>query len=322
MSWYYYKEYVPVAERRQKMQKKIEKLRKAGEPTQPIEPFRTRTIATSFWGKSWCRHLESFSDYVNRLPRGRSYVRNGSVCHLNIESKTATALVSGSELYQLSIHIEPLDPKKWDTIKSRCKGKIGSLIELLQGRISDEIMTIVTDPEMGLFPSPKEIRFNCNCPDWADMCKHVAAVMYGIGVRLDSQPELLFKLRGVNHEELITVGTAIDDLTVGKRSSRRRTLQTADIQNIFGVSAEEEPAPIAPAPEKPQKKSKTIPAKKFELTGTAIRSLRKKSGLSQVDFAKKLAVSAATVSKWEKTQGLLKLNALSLKKLKALHKQT
>jgi uncharacterized Zn finger protein len=215
MSWYYYKDYETVAERRAKALKKVDKLRKAGEEIQSIEPFKTRGIATSFWGKAWCRHLEQFSDYSNRLPRGRTYVRNGSVCHLAIDPETATAMVSGSEMYELSIHIDPLDPAKWSTIKNECRGKIGSLIELLQGRISDEIMQVVTHPLDGLFPHPKEIRFNCNCPDWADMCKHVAAVMYGIGVRLDTQPELLFKLRGVNHEELIAVDAAIDDLTTG-----------------------------------------------------------------------------------------------------------
>lgn len=233
-------QFVPVAERRQRALKKMQQLRAEGEDIQPIEPFTSKGIANSFWGKAWCRHLEQFSDYESRLPRGRSYVRNGSVCHLAIEPETAKAMVSGSEMYELSIHIEPLCPEKWSTIKNECKGKIGSLIELLQGKISDEIMTLVTDPENGLFPNPSEIRFNCNCPDWADMCKHVAAVMYGIGVRLDTEPELLFKLRGVNHEELIAVDTAIDELTSGKRSRRRRTLDSGSIGNVFGIELDEE----------------------------------------------------------------------------------
>ncbi|MDF7806545.1 hypothetical protein P4E94_03780 [Pontiellaceae bacterium B12219] len=233
-------EYVSAAERRRRALQKIEQLRVEGEDIQPIEPFKTRGIAKSFWGRSWCRHLEKFSDYENRLPRGRTYVRNGSVCHLRIEPETAKAMVAGSEMYELSIHIEPLAPEKWDAIKNECKGKIGSLIELLQGKISDEIMETVTDRDTGLFPHPSEIHFNCNCPDWADMCKHVAAAMYGIGVRLDSEPELLFKLRGVHHEELIAVDTAIDDLTAGKRSRRRRTLKTEDIGNVFGIELDEE----------------------------------------------------------------------------------
>jgi uncharacterized Zn finger protein len=238
MSWDEYNEYIPAAERRGQALEKMENLRSERGDIEPIEPFKTRGIAKSFWAKAWCRHLESFSDYENRLPRGRSYVRNGSVCHLAIASETVEAIVLGSEIYELEIHIEPLSPDKWEAMKARCKGKIASLIELLQGKISDEIMTVVTDPAEGLFPRPNEIRFNCNCPDWADMCKHVAASMYGIGVRLDTHPELLFKLRGVNHEELIAIDTAIDDLTSSKRS-RRRILSSDSIGDVFGIDSEE-----------------------------------------------------------------------------------
>ena len=237
MSWNDFNDYQyeTVADRRAKAQKKVEKLRKAGEEIEPIEPFKTRGISKSFWGKAWCRHLEQFSDYANRLPRGRSYVRNGSVCHLEIEPEKVHALVSGSEMYELTIHIDELCPEKWSNIKNECKGKVGSLIDLLQGKFPEEIMQVVTDPLDGLFPHPNEIRFNCNCPDWADMCKHVAAAMYGIAVRLDTQPELLFKLRGVDHAELIAVDTAIDDLTTGSRSRRRRTLSDDSIGDVFDI---------------------------------------------------------------------------------------
>lgn len=316
MSWGYYNDYVPVEKRRAKALKKVEQLKKKGENIQPIGPLAGRgLIAKSFWGKGWCKHLEKFSDYQNRLPRGRSYVRNGAVYHLAIEPETVTALVSGSSPYELSIHIEPLKPEKWDAIKTSCKGKIGSLIELLQGKISDEIMALVTDKEDGLFPHPHEIRFNCNCPDWADMCKHVAAAMYGIGVRLDEEPELLFKLRGVNHEELIAVDTAIDDLTSGKRSRRRRTLQTEDIGNVFGVELDDETETPAPRPRKPKKKTKKAAAPKFKPTGAAVRALRKKTGLSRAALARELGISAPTLARWEKTNGPLKLQTRPLKSL-------
>ena len=299
---FYYNEYVPVAARRARALKKMEKLQKKGDDIQPIEPFKTRGIARSFWGKSWCRHLESFSDYSNRLPRGRTYVRNGSVCHLEIGKEEAKALVSGSEMYKLSIHIEPLCPQKWSEIKNACKGKIGSLIELLQGKISDEVMEVVTDPGNGLFPHPNEIRFNCNCPDWADMCKHVAAAMYGIGVRLDTEPELLFKLRGVNHEELIQIGADLGQITGGRRSRRRRTLQAEDLENVFGVELEDETPPA------------------FEPTGACIRALRKKLDLSQEKFAQKVGVSTPSISKWEKAEGTLNLQARSFQSLEQVHK--
>ncbi|VGO16789.1 hypothetical protein PDESU_05381 [Pontiella desulfatans] len=311
MSWGYYNDYVPVAERRRQALKKMDKLRDGGLDIQPIEPFKTRGIATSFWGKSWCQHLEKFSDYSNRLPRGRNYVRNGSVCHLGIEAETAKAMVSGSEMYELSIHIEPLCPKKWNTIKNECKGKIGSLIELLQGKISDEIMKVVTDRDNGLFPHPSEIRFNCNCPDWAEMCKHVAAAMYGIGVRLDTEPELLFKLRGVNHEELIAVEAAIDGLGAGKRSRRRRTLSEESVANVFGIDLEEEVAE-SPPPAQPT----------FEPTAAGIRELRKKLGLSQTKFGHQVDVSQGTVTRWENSTGMLNLQNRHLKRLEALFSET
>ncbi len=310
MSWYYPKR-KPVAALRQSAAKKIEKLKTAGEVIQPIEPFKTRSIATSFWGKAWCTHLEAFSDYENRLPRGRTYVRNGSVCHLDIQKGVIKAMVSGSSLYQLSIHITPLDANSWDEMKARCKGGIGSLIELLQGKISSEIMTIVTDRQNGLFPTPKEIRFNCNCPDWADMCKHVAAVMYGVGVRLDTHPELLFKLRGVNHEELIHMDTALDGLADGTRSRRRRTLDSSAMENVFDIQLEPE-APVEPV-------KKTKPVAPFNPTGAGLRKLRKQTGLSIDEFAVKAGVSKASLMKWEKTKGALTLQSKSLAKLQKMH---
>jgi uncharacterized Zn finger protein len=242
MSWDdYYPPYVSVAERKANAAKKVKALQKQGYKLEPIDQLSPRgKIATSFWGHAWCRHLESFSDYESRLPRGRSYARNGAVLHLGIEAGEVKAMVYGSELYELTIRIDKLDTEKWGAVKARCQGKIGSLIELLQGKISDEIMRVVTDPENGLFPAPKEIHFNCNCPDWADMCKHVAAVMYGVGARLDTAPELLFKLRGVDHSELINMDTATAGLTGGKQSRRRRTLDAAAITNVFGIENEED----------------------------------------------------------------------------------
>ncbi|MCF7956738.1 MAG: helix-turn-helix domain-containing protein [Phycisphaerae bacterium] len=228
--------YVPVAERRAKALKKMAKLRKQGKVIQPVE-IEGRTIAKSFWGKAWCDHLESFSDYSNRLPRGMRYVRNGSVCHLEIEKGRIEAIVSGSELYKVKIDIKPLKPVLWKPIKQHCCGKIGSMLELLQGRLSDQVMSIVTDQNNGLMPLPKEISLKCSCPDWAVMCKHVAAVMYGIGNRLDSMPELLFTLRGVNADELIT-----DDITLPMSDTSAGGSIIADDQlsDIFGIEMDSE----------------------------------------------------------------------------------
>ena len=159
--------------------KKMDALRKKGADIQPVV-IEGRQIASSFWGEAWCDHLESFSDFENRLPRGRSYVRNGSVCHLAIDKGQIEAKVSGSELYTVKIAIKTLPDKRWKELKRRCTGQIGSLIELLQGNLSDQVMEVVTDRSNGLFPLPGEISLQCSCPDWATMCKHVAAVLYGV----------------------------------------------------------------------------------------------------------------------------------------------
>ena len=222
--------YVPVAQRRANAAKQTAKLLKKGVAVEPVA-LDGRRIARTFWGEAWCSHLESFSDFANRLPRGRTYVRNGSVCHLAISKGKIEALVSGSELYTVSIRIGTLPDKGWADIKRRCVGQIASLLDLLKGRLSDGVMSVVTDRQRGLFPQPGEIDLKCSCPDWAVMCKHVAAVLYGIGARLDHAPELLFTLRGVDHAELVQVETA--GLTAGKGKGRR--LRAENLEEIFGI---------------------------------------------------------------------------------------
>jgi len=246
MGWYGYgyggwPEYVPVAERRRKALSKLKSMQKKGHKLEPIE-LAGRQIAATFWGKGWCEHLETYSDYSNRLPRGRSYVRNGSVLDLQITTGKVSAQVSGSELYKIDIKIKPLDPKKWKAIIHSCAGKIDSLIELLQGRLSDSVMTVLTDREKGMFPSPRQISLDCSCPDWAGMCKHVAAALYGIGSRLDHKPELLFVLRGVNKEDLLTAGTRLTSLAskTKKGQKKRPALKGADLSKLFNIDLDKE----------------------------------------------------------------------------------
>lgn len=269
MSWFY-KPYVPVAERRRQANKKIAALSKKGQTMVPVCASTPRgKIATSFWGQAWCDHLESYSDFANRLPRGRSYLRNGSVIHLEIESGKIHAFVMGSELYKQTVRIDPLPKAKWATVKKRCQGKIGSLVELLQGKLSSEIMAIVTDRKDGLFPSPREIHLDCSCPDWADLCKHLAAVLYGVGARLDTAPELLFTLRGVDHSELIQTDTTA--LVQGQGKGRR--LASAALGDVFGIELDDDDtAPAKPA--RPSSKSTKPVAGK---TTTPVKKAAKKA---------------------------------------------
>ena len=336
MAYYGWAPYVPVAQRRAKALREMEKLRKKGKEIRPVEPFKGRRIARTFWGESWCSHLEAFSDYENRLPRGRTYVRNGSVCHLDIEKGRVGAIVSGSDLYEASITIKTMPKGKWDYIRKSCTGQIGSLLELLQGRFSDEVMRVVTDRDDGLFPLPGEMTFDCSCPDWAVMCKHVAAVLYGVGARLDDSPELIFKLRGVDHEELIG-GEAIAAATAAGRSGGRRRKLKGDVASVFGVEVDEPEGAVQTVPSaNPTKNGKrdgrrprTKTAKTAErnakpepaesgrrlldcLTGRRIERIVDLSGLTKVAFADALGVSPNTISGWVyRTKGRISLSRKS-----------
>ena len=234
---YGWRPYVSVGERKRKADREIARLRKAGVEVQPVT-IEGNAIAKTFWGKAWCRHLESFSDYENRLPRGRTYVRNGSVCHLAIAKGLVTAKVQGTAMYTVTVAIKPLSRKLWKGVKERCAGKIDSLLDLLGGKLSAGVMKVVTDRDTGLFPAPREIEMTCSCPDWATMCKHVAAVLYGVGARLDEKPELLFVLRGVNHDELIgQAGTeAVEEVVKGGTG---RHIAEDQLSEIFGVELDE-----------------------------------------------------------------------------------
>jgi uncharacterized Zn finger protein len=232
MGWYFFRPYVSAAKRRANAAQEVAKLAKKGQVLSPIK-LAGRKIASTFWGKAWCDNLESYSDFANRLPRGRSYVRNGSVVDLQIESGNVTALVSGSKLYKIRINITPLPAKTWESIRRECAGKIGSLVELLQGKLSDSVMQIVTRRSSGLFPAPAEIKLDCSCPDYADMCKHVAAALYAVGSRLDEKPELLFTLRQVDHLELVAQAGDVGNLTKGP--SDAATIAADLLGDVFGI---------------------------------------------------------------------------------------
>jgi uncharacterized Zn finger protein len=281
MGWYGFRPYVPVAVRRARNLKKMEKLRKKGHDIKPVQ-IEGRKIARTFWGKAWCDHLESFSDYENRLPRGRTYVRNGSVCHLDIERGQISALVGGSEIYKVKITIKSLAPKKWKEVKKRCAGQIASLLELLQGRLSKNVMSVVTDRAKGLFPLPGEISLRCSCPDWAIMCKHVAAVLYGVGARFDQEPELLFLLRGVDHEELISAEANVAAAVAGTKGGRRRIADDA-LKDVFGIEMSEDVTPTKTKPSARRKKAtpKSKKSSKAAAKGTVKRQTKTGKGNAQ-----------------------------------------
>ncbi|MCY4662264.1 MAG: hypothetical protein OXF93_21040 [Acidobacteria bacterium] len=319
---HWYPRYVPVGVRRARALRERLSLRARGVEVQPVE-IRGRTIARSFWGRRWCEHLESFSDFANRLPRGRTYVRNGAVYHLAIAPGGVEARVAGSDLYRVAVRIRTLKRPAWKAIKAACAGRIGSVLELLQGRLSDHVMEVVTDRDTGLFPKPGQMELACDCPDWATMCKHVAAVLYGVGSRLDDSPELLFRLRGVDEAELIAA-----DLTLPAGAASADTLDDGDLGSIFGIDLDaEDDAPVAPAtapdpaPPEPAAPTSHATPETGAPTGAQIAELRAWCGFSVAEFAGLLRVSAATVRSWEEARGPLALRSRTRDALAVLRRE-
>lgn len=247
--------------RRASARREKQRLAKGGRALAPVEPIRGHTIARTFWGKSWCTNLERYSDLANRLPRGRSYVRSGSVVHLAIGDGVIEALVSGSSLYEVTVSIATVPKADWKAICRDSSGSIHSLVELLDGKLSNAMMERLCRKEGGLFPRPKDMQFDCSCPDGAWMCKHVAAVLYGVGARLDSEPALLFRLRRADENDLIA-GVAQAPATRGKGARGERKLERKDLSALFGIELASGPKKGATREAKPPVKEKRAPMRK------------------------------------------------------------
>ena len=270
-----WKRYVPAAARRRAADRTVAKMQRKGQMLSPVAASRG-AIAKSFWGKAWCQNLERYSDYSNRLPRGRTYLRNGSVIDLKIGPGEVTAQVMGSSLYRITVSIRQVAGAHWQAIARDCARSIDTLVELLQGQLSTSVMERITRPGTGLFPSPKEIAFSCSCPDSAAMCKHVAATLYGIGARLDSEPELLFGLRKVDAKELIA-RAGEGGTPVQKLPDAGRILDSSKLADVFGIDFGGVDAKPSHRPS--VKKAKSVaPRKAKSANRVGKRSARGKSG--------------------------------------------
>jgi uncharacterized Zn finger protein len=271
--FYDWRPYVSVAERRHHASRELARLKKQGRATSPVV-VDGRAIAKTFWGKAWCDNLERYSDFANRLPRGRTYVRNGSVIDLQITPGAVTALVSGSDIYTVAIEVSPVPKTRWIAICQDCTGAIDSLVELLQGRFSRGVMERLCREKTGLFPSPGELDFECSCPDWASMCKHVAAVLYGVGARLDEKPELLFALRRTDEKDLITrAGSGMP--TAAKPPARGKVLDEAELSDIFGIELAQGAGPATGRARRAAKEPRppvTSPAPRRKVRATTTRA--------------------------------------------------
>ena len=216
----------------------LAKLRKKNPDIQPVI-LEGKNLAKSWWAKAWNKNLESYADYYSRIGRGRSYVRAGAVLDLLISPGLVTAIIQGSRTkpYDVSINIDPLSPLQWKAITEKCNRKFANIEELATGKFPTELEDLFTDLNSGLFPTPQDIHFYCTCPDWAYMCKHIAATLYGIGARFDQDPLLFFLLRDIDFSELIkkTVDDKMAGLLKNADKKSERVIEDRDIAELFDV---------------------------------------------------------------------------------------
>ncbi|MHB1394176.1 MAG: SWIM zinc finger family protein [Clostridia bacterium] len=238
MSYYGFPKYETALEKKAKATKALEKLKKKNPEIEPVI-IEGRTLAKSWWGKAWNLNLESYADYGNRIARGKSYVRNNSVLDLKISKGTVEAKVQGSSSkpYDVEIRIDALSSKKWEQVIALCNHRIDSLEQLIEGKFPKELEVLFTERKYGMFPSPQEIHFDCSCPDWATMCKHVAAVLYGIGARLDLDPMLFFELRDLDGQELVrkSMERKLESMLKNAGKKSKREIADEDISDLFGL---------------------------------------------------------------------------------------
>ena len=274
MSYGYYPTYVTVAEKRVKAKKKIKQLLKNKPNLRPVI-LSGKALAETWWGKAWNKNLESYADYRNRIGRGRSYVRRCAVLDLRITAGKVTSLVHGSmkSPYKVTISIKEIKQKNWQTIKKECQSRLSSLPDLLAGKIPKALQEIFMVQGKGLFPAPAEITFDCSCPDWASMCKHVAATLYGVGVRLDEKPALFFTLRQAVIDDLVSqavqskASSIIEETTTGKS----RVIDDDKLSDLFGLDMDDI-VPVNPAKKMREKtqKRKVAPLDPLQGFPTAI----------------------------------------------------
>ncbi len=274
MSYGYYPKYVTVAEKRAKAQKKIKQLKKKKPDIHPII-IEGKALAKTWWGKAWNTNLESYADYSNRIGRGRSYVRHCAVLDLKITPGKVTSLVQGTmgAPYKVIISIKKMKQKNWQTIKKECQSRLSSLPDLLAGKIPKALQEIFMVQGKGLFPTPAEITFDCSCPDWASMCKHVAATLYGVGARLDEDPALFFTLRQAAIDDLVTQAVQSKASSIIEKATTEGSKVIADdkLSDLFGLDMDDL-VPVKPAKKRNKKtqRQKLVPQKDLQGHSTAI----------------------------------------------------
>ncbi|WP_295101491.1 hypothetical protein [uncultured Candidatus Kuenenia sp.] len=322
MSYWGFPRYVSVGEKQQRAKRKLEQLMKKNKDIKPVI-LAGNTLAKTWWGKAWNKNLEGYADYSNRIGRGRSYVRCGSVLDLQIREGMITSLVQGSDSspYSIKITINMLERNIWEEVKDFCKGKLDSMQELLMGKFPKTLDELFTAHGKGLFPSPKEIKFDCSCPDWASMCKHIAATLYGVGARLDDDPNLFFLLRKIEIDDLIseTVKDKTEELLTRAKRKSSRIIEDQDLSYVFGI--EMDTTPDTKAKTKAKIKGKDVAQKKASTATKTSKVSTKKPAKKSISTGKKKA-ALKSAKKTSKANTVKKPVQKAVKKTPAKSKKT
>jgi uncharacterized Zn finger protein len=277
MAYGSYKPYESIAVKKARAARSIARLQKKKQVLSPVQ-ITGRKLARTWWGIAWNENLERYADYVNRIERGRSYVRQDAVIDLKITPGQINSKVQGTRVapYTVQIDIQPLKANTWKRIVNACTGHFNALEDLVSGRIPSNLAELFTARGDGLFPSPSEIGFHCSCPDWAELCKHVAATLYGVGARLDEDPTLFFTLRQIDIDELITdtLQQASDTLLTRSEQKSRRSLDDTNLSELFGIDLTDGTgeAKIQEAVTQTQKRRKEMPIKSTSRKGQKKKS--------------------------------------------------
>ena len=189
-------------------------------PKKPIETdkgikakSKRGDFTKSWWAKRWLAAMEQVMDR-GRLQRGRSYARKGQVLSLEEGKGQVKAKVQGSQRtpYKVTIELTPLSEKDWAKVLAALAERPYFVAQLLAGEMPQEIQEAFQAAKLDLFPGRRELSQDCSCPDWADVCKHLAAVHYILAERFDEDPFLLFRLRGKTQDAVLAaLGDGLGD---------------------------------------------------------------------------------------------------------------
>lgn len=226
------------------------------EPTKPIEvkggikaKSKRGSFARSWWAKRWIKTLESFNIGA-RLSRGKSYARRGQVTSIKIETGLVRAKVQGSDTrpYSVTIKVRTLTGSEWDLLAEKLALKPIFAAKLLAGEMPEDIDSAFEEIGLSLFPETlDDLETDCSCPDWSNPCKHIAAVYYLLGEEFDRDPFLIFKLRGVDMDDFMSIlGKGFVPETVDRIAETGVLSEKADDKT--GTALEAEVSPVSPEP--------------------------------------------------------------------------